>query len=455
MDIRETVCETIAKYQMLPAGTNVVIGLSGGADSVCLLHLLHILSDRLKLGSLSAVHINHGLRGEEALRDQQFCEQLCGDWEIPLQVFSVDVAARAAETGKGIEETGRQLRYQIFSEVASRLPRARIVTAHTADDNAETLLLHLARGCGLHGLTGIAPVRETIARPLLGCTRAEIEAYCTAEKLPYMFDSSNNDVVYARNRIRHEVLPALRTINPAVVQTLNRFMVQMRETEDFLQHEVDSCWSSVCTDRAGIYQKEPLLAMDSVMRRTLLQRMLVEQNLAWSEWHLRSMEDSLFSGRSVSLPGGYCFCVNRRLIYFTGGSDIPISAAEQPVFEGMTVGCGSRTYRIVIVSRQEYEQKLNICNFLFQNACDYDMIKGVPVVRTKRKGDTYHPVGRGCGKTLKKLFNETALTATEREQIPVICDDCGIILVPGLGCDERVRVTEDTKRVFLLVKVEE
>ena len=205
----EKVRRTIAQYQMCARGDTIVIGLSGGADSVALLHVMHTLA---KEGGwrLQAVHVHHGLRAVEADVDASFSAEMAQRMEIPCQVVFVDVAAEAKRRNMGTEEAGRLLRYQALEQAAGS--DGKIAVAHHANDQAETLLMHLCRGSGMQGLAGMAPVRGNLLRPLLFCSRQEIEAYCLAQGLSYCLDSTNQDMGYTRNRIRHQVLPLLEEI---------------------------------------------------------------------------------------------------------------------------------------------------------------------------------------------------------------------------------------------------
>ena len=221
------------KYNMLPQGSTVLCALSGGADSMALLSVLEALAKPRSL-TLHAAHFNHQLRGEESQRDEDFVVQWCQKRGIPLVVGRGDVAQEAQEQGKGVEETARAMRYGFLTATAQELGADKIATAHNADDNAETLLLHLARGTGLDGLTGFPPVRGILIRPLLATPRIDIAVYLAQEEIPHVEDSSNQDTVYARNRLRQEVMPVLRDLNPAFVSTLAANLVHLREDRDLL-----------------------------------------------------------------------------------------------------------------------------------------------------------------------------------------------------------------------------
>lgn len=219
---------------LLPHGCTVLCALSGGADSMALLMGLLAVAEKRNLTVLAA-HYDHNLRGEESRRDAEFVARQCAELGVPLTTGSGDVAAQANETGRGIEETARTMRYDFLEKTAARVGAQVIATAHNADDNAETVLLHLVRGTGLDGLTGIPPRRGKIVRPLLSVTRQEIEDYLTARNIPWVTDSTNQDPAYSRNRIRRDVMPVLRDLNPSFSQTLAANLRHIREDRSFLE----------------------------------------------------------------------------------------------------------------------------------------------------------------------------------------------------------------------------
>ncbi len=456
MNVRNKVLTAVTDHAMLSADSTVIVGLSGGADSVTLLHVLHSLREETLIADIVAVHVDHQLRGEESQRDRLFCEELCAKWNIPCHVVTYDVKALAEAEGKGIEEMGRELRYQAFSEVASRFPCSRIATAHTADDNAETLLLHLCRGCGVHGLAGIPVVRDTIIRPLIDCSREEIEQYCREQNLLYVADSTNADVSYARNRVRHEILPLLHHINPSVKKSLTRLAKQMQKTDAYLQRQADPYWFAMQTGQAGVYHRTPLEEADEALQPLLFMKMLDQLHIPIDEHHLRQLGDCLHTGASLSLPHDYGFAAYKTFVYISKMKDHQAETVKKtPISIDSPFLFGGEMYRVLRLTREDYEQKLNICNLVFKNACDYDMIRGDLFLRKRQEGDCYHPAGRACGKSLKNLFNEAAIYAPYRDNVPVFCDEHGIVMVYGFGCDERVRITEKTQHILLVEKTEE
>ena len=229
----ERVTSLTREYDMLPAGGTVLCAVSGGADSICMLHLLRALGERDGF-QVAAAHFNHRLRGAESDRDEAFVRRQCEQWSIPLTVGAGDVAGQAARLGTGVEETARAMRYRFLQATAEKVGACRIATAHNADDNAETLLLHLVRGTGLQGLTGIPPRRGEIVRPLLNVTREEITAYLAQRGIDYVEDSSNADEGYTRNYLRRQVMPLLRACNPRLSEHMGQTIRYLRQDNDYL-----------------------------------------------------------------------------------------------------------------------------------------------------------------------------------------------------------------------------
>ena len=450
-NVKEKVCEVLRP--VLTGGETLVVGFSGGADSVTLLHVLLSLKTDFKIADIIAVHVDHGLRGEESARDRLFAETFCEQFDVPFQLYTYDVAAIAGEKGKGLEETGREVRYDALANAAAAFENAYIVTAHTANDNAETLLLHLCRGCGIKGLKGISVKRDVLLRPMLTCTREEIETYCHENNLEYVIDSTNTDTTYARNRIRHRVLPELEKVNPSIIQSLTRLMTHAQQADAFLEIQTERLFKTIQNEETGKFHRTKLLNQHSFLQLLVLEKCAKLFALSTDDYHLREMQRCLNEGGCISLPANHQFKALGDYFYV-------LPPEEQTPFPihlsvGQTVSFFSRRYRLSVISMQEYEQKLNIYKYLFKNACDYDMIKGVLTLRSRFEGDFFRPSGRGCTKTLKKLFNEAAVLPEKRAQIPVLCDQNGIILVSDHGCDERVKITEATQRVMLLEKDKE
>ena len=257
---------------MIAEGERVLCAVSGGADSLCLLRILHLLS-RFHGFTVEAATFDHRIRPEGA-KDAAFVVNTCAGWGIPCHAGAGDVPAAAAQSKTGLEETARRLRYAFLEATADRIAARRIATAHNADDNAETVLLHLLRGSGLKGLGGIAPVRGRVIRPLLEVSRVEIEAYCAAAGISYVTDATNADTTYSRNYLRHEVLPLLRERNPNLLTTLGRSAETLRRDSAYLEGEADRLFQSVQREPERIsYSAAELLTLQEALSSRLVQRM--------------------------------------------------------------------------------------------------------------------------------------------------------------------------------------
>ncbi len=447
MSAQSKALSTIRQNDLLSQGSTVVVGVSGGADSVALLHILLSLKEELSFETVVAVHVNHGLRGEESERDSHFVADLCQQWNVPLRTFCVDVTAFAKEQKIGLEEAGRILRYRLFEDVCSSFQNAVIATAHTASDNAETVLLHLCRGSSIRGASGIPVKRDKVIRPLINCTRKDVEEYCVLHHLPYVTDSTNLDATFSRNRVRLQVIPAMKEINPKAEEALCRFSDQAQELFEFIDDlsqkaEREAFLSPNC------YSREKLLLLPQTLLFFTLQRLFGQ----CEEKHLRLAQSALKNGGAVTLGENKRFVVSQNTASIVSDNEKVLPFSHTVIFDESYV-IGDFAYRIHQYSKKEYEQKLKNDKNIFKNAFDYDKINGTLIFRQRLEGDMFHPVGRGCGKTLKKLFNEYKVT--QRDSLPILCDEAGIVAVFGFGADERVKISNNTTYVCVLEKVEE
>lgn len=448
---KEKACQFIRDDHLFTPGDRVLVALSGGADSVALLHLLLELKPELGLDSVEAAHLHHGLRGEEADRDAAFVERLCTSWKVPFHTKRVDVAALAVKERMGVEEAGRKVRYAFLGSIPYI---DRIATAHTATDNAETLLLHMARGCGLNGLTGIAPKRGRLVRPLLNWSREEVEAYCTACGLNYVTDSTNTDVHFARNRVRHQVLPTLRELNPSLENAVTRLTRLCMQDATYLEQQSEAAFSALSRDGYGRVSKAEMIALPTALRGRVWQRLLSPLERAPTFEEIEKLDALL------DRPGALVLAEKCRVtstghwleIDFTPTSSFTQDAlALEP---GRTYEFCGRNYAFTLNSLAEIEKFKFVHKNVLIYAFDYGKIGRNLRLTVRQEGDFFHPAGRGCKKTLKKLFNEKQIPVSVRTKIPVLRDEEGIVLLPGIACDERVCVTPQTKTVALFRPVE-
>ena len=448
-DLAARFCAYAADRRLFSENESVLLGLSGGADSTVLLHLLLAARDTLGLGEVRALHVNHGLRGDAAARDEAFCRDLCKQWNVPFAAETVDVPAAVAETGESVEQAARRLRYAALFAHANG---AAVVTAHTASDNAETVLLHLTRGSGLRGLCGILPRQNDLVRPLLFATRAEVEAYAAANGLSFVTDETNADTAYSRNRVRADVMPALKAVNPQVETALLRLCDSLREDEECLRDQGQLLLECAeFEDAPGTYDREVLKpAPPAILRRALLQ--MLPSTVDVEKAHVEALCDLVCEGGAVTLPGG--------VIVKTQGDAVFVAAKTEetepfsfPVEIGVPFTIAGETYVLRLFSAAEFENCRKVYSLLLHSYGDYAKINGVLTVRSRLDGDTYRPVGRGT-KTLKKLLNEAGLSAEERSELPLLCDENGIVAAFGFGFDERAKVTDQTENILVFTKAE-
>ena len=434
-DILERVRAWMGEQKMLEDTDTLLCALSGGADSVCLLHLLRRLSGELGF-RLEAAHFHHGIRGAEADRDRDFVTGLCREWGIPLHNGRGDVPAWARARGTSMEEAARELRYAFLRETAGDLGRCRIATAHQAEDNAETLLLNLCRGTGLRGLCGIPPVREGIIRPLLPVTREEILDYLDANGLPHVEDSTNALETGGRNILRHRVLPVLRELNPDFPRAALAASALLRQDEEYLC-SLAKAFPVEASEGEARFSASRLAALpEPVAFRTLRleARRLgteLERKHAAALLELASGSGGL---ARMDLPGGLRASREFDLLRLRKG-DLPAGPYDISLEYGVwqTIpATGQRVYWGPAGEGANVHEKFQIFRFKNTNIC------GSIHVRSRKSGDVLRIFGRKGEKTLKKWMIEAKIPALERDLWPVFADDLGIVAVPGLGTAERV-----------------
>ena len=420
---------------------------SGGADSVSLLWALDTVHDQYGI-ALSALHVHHGIRGAEADRDEEFCRTFCSERDIPLLTERVDAPAYAKREKVSLETAARILRYQVFAHVQETC-HAIIATAHNAGDQAETLLFRLARGTGLTGLCGIPPIYRGVIRPLLSVTPEDIRKTVAALGLPHVEDTTNGDLSYARNYIRHDILPRLELLNPAAARHLAETASILRQDSDFLEGEARRRLSGIPMREMRACLREEHPAVSRRMVRILyaaVQRSPDALTAEQIENVMRLVCAETYRG-TLHLPG------NVRVTVEGDSFSLALAEQEQPAPQDTPLHLGVNPLPerdgCLVLSRApiapERIPEMKVYNFVtsvsFYSATIIDNL----YVRSRREGDAYRY--GGMTHKLRKLFNDVKMSPAMRNRYPIICDNAGILWVPGFGVREQAS-GDDMEKIY-------
>ena len=451
-DILVDIKRFILENHLLCSGNKVLVALSGGADSVALLHILISLKEEYNI-ELSAAHFNHGIRGAESDRDEAFVTQLCERWGIELFCERADVPAAAAESGESLELCGRKLRYRFLEKVAHDRGGAKIATAHHADDNAETVLWNLTRGAGIGGLCGIPAKRGDIIRPLLCCTRAQIEDYCRENSLDHVTDSTNLSDEYTRNKLRHHVTPVLRELNPRFCETVGRTSALLRETDDYLNYISDLELKKAKTTYG--YSCELLLQAEPIILKYAVKNVLENAGAPVDFQHIALIIEAMRSFGAVDLGQGYTAVCAQGILRVIRDASVPLQEDDTVRFSEYIKTHAKRiTVRDGIASAPD-GSVIRINNLLLNNAIPCDIITPDIVWRTRRSGDTFTDARRGVTKTLKKLMNELKIPREERDAVRVVAKGSVILWMSGYGTSAQARAELSRDRELILLMGED
>ena len=407
----------IKKYGMLQKNDSVIVALSGGADSTALLNFLNSIKEKYNL-TLYAAHLNHGIRGEEADNDEKFCKILCENYKIKLFVKHIDIPALSAEKKISEELCGRNERYAFFEQLSSRL-NAKIATAHTAGDNAETLIFNLCRGSSLAGASAIPPKRGNIIRPLIELTREDVEAYCEENSLEYVTDSTNFSDEYTRNRIRHNIIPELKSLNPSVERSLLGFSRDASEAAGFLDGCADEALNSA-KEKYG-YNAQTLLSQNPAVLKAAIAKICKGENAGVERRHIDLILSALKNGGAVELKNG-----------------------KKAV-------CAQNIFRIIGEKEEkngfflEFNKNLTFSylGVTYRAKAEENLLKSKKMVfRTRKSGDNFTFYKRNVTKPLRRALSEQKIPSELRGSLLLLCDGSTVLWCSELGFSKQGRKAE-------------
>lgn len=432
--------KTIERFAMLENARSVAVGLSGGADSVCLFDILLKLKGKYGF-EIVAVHINHNLRGAEAMRDQRFVEKLCKKNQIKLKIVSYDVAKIAKEKHIGVEECGRMVRYQAFEGANCD----KIAVAHNLSDCIETTLFNLIRGSSLSGICRIPPTRGNVIRPLIDCSAAEIRQYCRENNLEYVVDSTNLHDDYSRNFIRQSIVPLFSRVNENYEESFKRFYDSASLDEAYLKETAKKALESAKTKNG--FNRSILLSFDNAVYYRCIRSML--ENVMKKQVEKRHVDlvcKVIEKTGCVQLSKDLYIFVNRDIIAFRSHQKKAEPWISKP--NGNAFVSPYKTYEL---SFEAFDKKGYAGD---NNICDASFISNSSFMRSKKEGDSITFFKRNVTKTLKKLFNEEKIPAEKRNEIGVLDSGGKIIWVEGFGVNAPYRVSDKTQRIAI-IKIKE
>ena len=446
----------IDEYNMITAGEKIIVGLSGGADSVCLLLVLKLLG-----ADVYAVHINHMLRGEEADCDEEFCKKLCEKSDVPFKAYHKDIKAYATEEKMTVEEAGRKFRYACFEETRKEYGASKIAVAHNKNDLAETVIFNLTRGSGINGLSGIKAVRGDIIRPLLCAKRSEIEAYLAEIGQDYRTDSTNLSKDYDRNKIRHIVLPTLTELNDGAIEHISDIADEAYDTYMFIKEIVESELAGCTIEKKGgtlVLDKAEISSLPVMIKKNVIHEAIAKVAGKKKDITRRHIEDviKLFeskSGSILNLPYDITAKNSYDRIIITTEKvkskeflwEIDKKEIEKAPVK-MTFSDGNSICFNVI----SYTSDIQIIKNNYTKMADYGKIKGALCIRTPREGDYIIIDDKGSSKKLSRVFIDNKIDRDRRLSWPVVACGNEIVWAIGLRYSEAYKIDDKTKEILYM-----
>lgn len=430
-ELYQRITNTVNKENMLPfIEGGLLVGFSGGADSVFLACFLTEYKRRTKGNfNVLAVHVNHGIRGDEADRDEEFSKAFLDELGIPVESIKIDVPKMSEEMGIGMEEAARNARYSIFNDLISgKEDVSTIVVAHNATDNTETVIMNMLRGSGISGMCGIKPVRDNIIRPMIAVSKTEILSILSEYEIPYIVDSTNLSVNYSRNYVRNVILPLFARFSDNPDIPFSRLTENMRVDLDYLNSQAEAFVKNECSD--AIYASKLRELHPSIQAKVIARLVHANSGIYPEEKHITALRELLKTDNfTYSLPGRMNLVCERGMCAFLPKhTENNISEQIFSLNRGENKISGTN---LTVYIGEVNKTSLNVYNFSIQANVSSAIIDSGLILRFKSDGDSYRY--GGITHKLKKVFNDRNIPPMQRSRIPVICDSEGIVLLPGMS----------------------
>jgi tRNA(Ile)-lysidine synthase len=445
----DKVLEIIKKHDMIQKGDGIVVGLSGGPDSVCLLHALYSLREKLGI-NLYAVHLNHMIRGKEAERDEEYSKCFAELLGIPFYSKCIEVEKYAKEHGMSSEEAGRFFRYKLFNEVADEVGAKKIALAHNMNDQAETMIMRFIRGTGISGLGGIKPIRDNkYIRPILSCSRGEIEEYCEVNALNPVIDSTNKESIYTRNRVRLEFIPYIKKhFNPNIIESLYKNSEIFRDENEYID-------SMAKHELKKIREKEGINIIEFNKLHTALKKRVIRLMVEDVKGNLNGIEGKHIeecirliekgkTGKTIELPDNINCAIDYSIFKVLKKTE----ALDYEYRLGVPETIYVREANMYVETKILEDNIENLTDKQFVKYWDCDKIKYGIIVRNRRDGDYIFPKGMEGRKKLKDILIDKKVPREERDRLLIFSIESEVLWIAGVRDSRNYKIDSNTKRVL-------
>ncbi|UZW14034.1 tRNA lysidine(34) synthetase TilS [Clostridium pasteurianum] len=451
----DKVLKTIHENSMFSVNDKVIVAVSGGPDSMCLLHVLNRIKDKLNI-KIIAAHVNHCLRGNESDEDEVYVKEFCSKLNIDFYSTRVDINRFSKEKGLSSEMAGRAARYEFFENIKSKVGAQKIAIAHNANDQAETILMRIMRGTGIAGIVGIKPVRDKIfVRPLIKIGREEIESYCKKEHINPRIDNTNLTNIYSRNKVRLELIPYIkRNFNEDIITTLNRLSDTVNVDNDYLEYISLQKYKLFCDEKKDeiIIHKEAFLEHKAIITRIIRKSIcyLLNNTYNFEKKHILDIINLQLhkTGTNLDLPKNIKVYNNYGdiSIYFKNEKIINKDNNEYELFTGKNIIQSKKI--IITIKTLSKNNRVNFKENNFIKYFDYYKIKDKIILRYRKKGDKFIPIGMSGNKKLKDMFIDMKIEKSLRDKIPLICFGSEIAWIVGYRVSDKFKVDENTIKIL-------